>query len=580
MMRARTLASTAMATLTMLASAMAFTSLPAYSSTQVSLLKAFGEEGVGAGQFSSIGGLAVDQSSGDVYVVDTAGNRIEKFTAAGEYLTQFDGGPTHTLVGPSSVAVDGSAGPSSGTVYVTDVGNKVVDLFDSAGHYLSQLTGTPTGEAGAQVPFTTLRAVTVDPAGNIWVYEDNEGGVIDEFTSGGSYVGQFTTGRGLGSGIAVDASSNVYVLFGCGCLGRYNPAHEQQDGPKTEQAKGEGFAFDQAANRLYFNQGRSGIAEYDAEGNLLGRFGEEEIETGTAIAVDSTSGRIYAVDASSEAIDIFGRQTLPDIITGVASSHGGVATLSATIDPGGIDASFYFEYGAGRTYGSASPAAPGADVGAGSGPVTVHTDVSGIPENVPFHYRVVAVNANGTAVGDDGVFTIPAAPEVLTGAASEVTQNTANIGGTIDPLNIPAAYVVEFGPTTSYGERAVGEAGSGPEAVPIGANLPYLQPGITYHYRVAATNSAGTSYGEDRTFTTLGYVLGSSPALPLVAPPRIAFPKTFPSSPAKPKSLTKAQKLARALKVCKAKAKLKRKNCEASARRRYSASSKSKQRKS
>jgi hypothetical protein len=34
------------------------------------------------------------------------------------------------------------------------------------------------------------------------------------------------------------------------------------------------------------------------------------------------------------------------------------------------------------------------------------------------------------------------------------------------------------------------------------ANLITLQPGTTYHYRIEATNSAGTSYGSDQTFTT------------------------------------------------------------------------------
>jgi hypothetical protein len=33
-----------------------------------------------------------------------------------------------------------------------------------------------------------------------------------------------------------------------------------------------------------------------------------------------------------------------------------------------------------------------------------------------------------------------------------------------------------------------------------------LQPGTTYHYRVVATNVDGTTYGEDQTFTTPGYL--------------------------------------------------------------------------
>ncbi len=569
MMRARTLPFTGLVTLAVLAIAMAFASLPAYSFTQVALLRSFGGEGTGAGQFSGPAGVAVDQTTGDVYVVDRPGNRVEKFTSAGDYVSEFNGGPAHTLAGPSSVAVDASAGPGRGTVYVTDPGNKAVDLFDAEGNYLSQLTGTPTGEAGAQVPFNILSAVTVDPAGNLWVYEDNEGGVVDKFTSAGSYVTQFSTGRGIGSSIAVDASNDLYVTYGCGCLGKYNPALERLDGEKTEQATGESFALDPVANRLFFNQGRSGIAEYDTESNLLRKFGQEEIEVGAGIAVDSASGKVYVADASTDRIDIFGPQRLPDLTTGQASSQNGLVTLTGTINPDGVDASYYFEYGAGTQYGSFSPGAPGQDAGSGSAPVTISTTVSGLVKNVPFHYRLAAVNANGSVTGDDGVFTIPAAPEVTTGPAAAVMQNTASITGTVDPLNLPAAYAVEFGPTTSYGEQAVGEAGSGPAALPVSLELPYLRPGTTYHYRVVASNSVGTAYGEDRTFTTAGYVLGASPALPLVAAPQIAFPKVFGVSTAKPKALTAAQKLAKTLKACKKKSRAKRASCEKRARKTY-----------
>jgi hypothetical protein len=57
-----------------------------------------------------------------------------------------------------------------------------------------------------------------------------------------------------------------------------------------------------------------------------------------------------------------------------------------------------------------------------------------------------------------------------------------------------------------------------------------LQPGTTYYYRLVATNADGTTYGEDETFTTPGYL---SPIIqpatpPLLAIPAIAFPKEEP----------------------------------------------------
>ncbi len=67
-----------------------------------------------------------------------------------------------------------------------------------------------------------------------------------------------------------------------------------------------------------------------------------------------------------------------------------------------------------------------------------------------------------------------------------------------------------------------------------------MEPGVTYHYRIQASNTDGTSYGADQTFTTPTY-----PALTF--PPAIVPP---PKKMTGPKELTRAQKLAKALKAC------------------------------
>ena len=80
-----------------------------------------------------------------------------------------------------------------------------------------------------------------------------------------------------------------------------------------------------------------------------------------------------------------------------------------------------------------------------------------------------------------------------------------------------------------------------------------LAPGTTYHYRLSASNAAGTSYGQDTTFTTAGVLSPIAQPLtpPLLATPDIAFPEeTGTAAKPKPKALTRAQKFARALKAC------------------------------
>jgi hypothetical protein len=89
--------------------------------------------------------------------------------------------------------------------------------------------------------------------------------------------------------------------------------------------------------------------------------------------------------------------------------------------------------------------------------------------------------------------------------ASEVNRSTARINAKVNPSEADTTYRFEYGPDTSYGSSVPvpdGDLGSGSEGVEVGEFLTGLQPGGTYHYRVVATNSSGTTPGEDGTFTT------------------------------------------------------------------------------
>ena len=58
----------------------------------------------------------------------------------------------------------------------------------------------------------------------------------------------------------------------------------------------------------------------------------------------------------------------------------------------------------------------------------------------------------------------------------------------------------EYGKTTSYGEKTVEKTLTAPGLYCI--SVTGLSPSTTYHYRAAAKNSAGTAYGENKSFTT------------------------------------------------------------------------------
>lgn len=97
-----------------------------------------------------------------------------------------------------------------------------------------------------------------------------------------------------------------------------------------------------------------------------------------------------------------------------------------------------------------------------------------------------------------------AAPVATTGPATAVGSASASVGGSVDPRGQATTWLVEYGTSTTYGARtAAASAGSGASAVSISTNLTGLKAGTTYHYRVVATNAAGTSRGTDAVFTTL-----------------------------------------------------------------------------
>jgi len=104
----------------------------------------------------------------------------------------------------------------------------------------------------------------------------------------------------------------------------------------------------------------------------------------------------------------------------------------------------------------------------------------------------------------------PASPAASTGAASLVSMGSATLNGTVNPNGQAASYHFEFGTSTSYGQSTPTQsAGADSQTHPESAAVAGLTAGTTYHFRILATNSAGTSLGADQIFTTQ-----ASPAAP------------------------------------------------------------------
>ena len=62
-------------------------------------------------------------------------------------------------------------------------------------------------------------------------------------------------------------------------------------------------------------------------------------------------------------------------------------------------------------------------------------------------------------------------------------------------------FIFQYGTTTGYGHTTPMQSQTGNTYRNIAANISGLSTHTTYHFRIVATNSAGTRSGSDRTFT-------------------------------------------------------------------------------
>jgi len=181
------------------------------------------------------------------------------------------------------------------------------------------------------------------------------------------------------------------------------------------------------------------------------------------------------------------------------------ATLNATVNPNDLSTTVTFEYGLTTSYGSTAAASPSPVTG--NTMVNVMAEISGLLPATTYHYRVKTVNSIGTTYSEDKTFTtagIP--PAATTSAATSKSTTGATLNGTVNANNTSTTVTFEYGATTSYGQTATATPSPITDMTntDVSASITGLTAGTTYHFRVKAVNSVGTTYGSDMTFTTEG----------------------------------------------------------------------------
>ncbi len=196
--------------------------------------------------------------------------------------------------------------------------------------------------------------------------------------------------------------------------------------------------------------------------------------------------------------------SLPAIVTTAATSvTATTATVNGTVMANSNTVAVSFEYGTTTAYGNTAAGTPASVTGSAVTPVSANLTV--LLPLTTYHYRAVGTIGLFKFYGADLTFTTLAPPPtVVTLAASPVDISSATLHGTVNANNNSSAVTFEYGLTTAYGTLATATPATvtGNTVTPVSADLTGLMLTTTYHYRVKAVNSGGTSTGNDMTFTT------------------------------------------------------------------------------
>ena len=334
------------------------------------------------------------------------------------------------------------------------------------------------------------------------------------------------------SGLAVDSSGDFYVSTQDGALRKYDPSGNLL--PEVFAGKNFALALD-PTDDLFVSEGQT-IAEYDAAGDTLRRFGYGAIEFGaTGLAPHhSTAGDVYVGENSASRVLHLdfpppGPLVLPEPCQ--PSSLGNTkATLRAEVNPEGKATTFHFQYvndadfiADGNSFGLGTQTTPESEsIGSDFFPHKASGEASVAPET-KYHCRIIATNADepGGVSGKEGTFT--SLPPLQIGAtwSSGVQAEAATLNAEVNPLGISTTGYFEYVDEATYeadvkkaeeeakSPKEVEEAGfehateapdvkEGEEPIEFGAGESFkaavapingLEPGTAYRYRIVATDS-------------------------------------------------------------------------------------------
>jgi hypothetical protein len=450
----------------------------AASAVAAPLFSGSGEEAGQIGNLFGVYGMAVDRATGDVYVSDRSNQRVDKFDGSGKFLMAWGWGvangaqelqtcTTSCRVGDEGygpgelclnqgLAVDNDPlSASYGDVYVESFCGRDVEKFDSSGKFLLAFGGhvNETTDGNVCVAGEACRGGTTGAG-------DGE----FEWSAHGNYIAV-----GPGGAVYVGDKARVQV---------FEPSGAWKENISLSALSSTGdvtaLAVDSAGDVFVKDEEVAGVREFEPNGVEKGTQFDAGSTAVAAVALDG-SGDLYVVDESG------GVHFLEYGPSGKGLASFGLGTLASA--SGGV----VFDEALGEllVYGSD-----------GSGELDFGLGVWG--------------------------FTLPGpGPLVEPGSESATPgqRGTATLEASVNPEGNETTYRFEYVDQAHFQANGYASATSTPavsigssiEDQPASAHLTGLVPGETYHYRVVATNSQGTTIGLDGTVTTVEPALVEGP---------------------------------------------------------------------
>ena len=491
-----------------------------------------GEPALG-GTFSGPRGVAVNQTTGDIYVVDAGNNRIQRFDSSSAFISAWGrdviqsgksgdlgdafevcaiaadckagsrgtlaDGPGGELAGPQGVAID----QATGNVYVTEQNNRRVSEFASGGTFIRTFgwdveTGGvttfevctiaanckrgATGGEGGEFGGIELGGLAIGPGGNVYV-ADPFNSRVQKFTSEGAFVS----------------------AFGWDVV----PASKPGDtGAGLESCPASASAT-------------AGDCQAGVPGSGLGQFSEHQPER---VAVDS-GGAVYAIEST-------GNERVQKLNAAISSASVFAGSALSGF-PGPTEVAVDAETDHIYVVKPCTPeTCPGATVGSeqrieefeGSGAqVDIHAVGAGLEsvDGLGVSSKGGTLYASSTT-GDHRVYEIGMLPPPVAtiSPVDNITGTSADFHGEVDPTGSKTGYRFEYRPDGSptwTGVPSVDlDAGSGNAPVPVTQSVSGLVGSTLYHVRLVATKRyilggivAASATSTETTFTT-------SPSVPRV----------------------------------------------------------------